>query len=124
MSAGRYAAGVSGERQALAYLTAQGMCPVARRYRGEDGEIDLILRDGDVLVFVEVKYRPSGHAGDGLAAVTPAKQCRIVHAARAFLSEREAEDTAVRFDVVEITRDGLCHVPNAFWADTAAAREG
>ncbi len=120
----KYAAGLDGEQQALAYLTSLGMTPVGTRFRAEDGEIDLILRDGDTLVFAEVKNRPSGRSGDGLLAVTPAKQRRILHAAQAFLNRWDGSPPPVRFDVVEITRDGLRHIPNAFWADTCAPWEG
>lgn len=109
-----YDAGVTGEEKALRYLEQQGFEAIARRWRGQDGEIDLIMQDGAYVVFVEVKYRPQGRCGDGFAAVTPAKQRRMTHAALAFLVEKEWMDRPVRFDVVEITRDGLRHVPNAF----------
>ena len=90
------------------------MSVIARRYRGGDGEIDLIMQEDACLVFVEVKARPSERMGHGLMAVTPAKQRRMTHAAQTFLMEREWIDRQVRFDVVEITRDGLLHIPNAF----------
>lgn len=112
----QFESGVNGEARAEAYLCRQGMTVIGRRYRGEDGEIDLIMQDGDVIVFVEVKARPSARAGTGLLAVTPAKQRRMTHAALAFLLEREWMERQVRFDVVEITGDGLLHIPNAFMA--------
>ena len=114
-----YVSGLNGEEQALRYLTGQGMTLVERRFRGSDGEVDLVMADGDTLVFVEVKYRPNGRLGDGLMAVSHAKRRRLVHAARVFCVKREAMNRPVRFDVVEITRDGIHHVPNAFWADRA-----
>ena len=106
--------GLAGERQALAYLRQHGMRPVCQRYRCPYGEIDLVMLDGECLVFVEVKSRPRGRAGDGMAAVTPAKRRRMAHAALAFLAQREYQGCAARFDVVEITRDGLRHVQDAF----------
>ena len=112
----RYDAGVQGEILAENWLAKQGMKPAARRYRGQDGEIDLIMLDGDAVVFVEVKCRPNARQGDGLMAVTPAKQRRITHAALAFLVERAWTERPVRFDVVEITKDGILHIPNAFQA--------
>ena len=112
----QYKSGLSGEAQAEAYLLDQGMTTVTTRYRGADGEIDLIMREGDVLVFVEVKFRPSANKGAGLITVTPAKQQRILHAAQSFLFEMNEMDHLIRFDVVEITRDGLIHIPNAFGA--------
>ena len=110
----QYQAGLTGEAAAEAYLTARGMTLLERRFRAMDGEVDLIMREGDVIVFVEVKNRPSGRHGDGLTAVTPAKQRRIVHAAGAFLMERDLFGKPIRFDVVELSADGLYHVPNAF----------
>ena len=110
----RHQTGLTGETAAEAYLAARGMTCLARRYRAMDGEVDLIMQDGGVIVFVEVKARPKGRHGEGLMAVTPAKQKRITHAAGAFLMERELFGTPIRFDVVELCADGLYHVPNAF----------
>lgn len=110
----QFETGVKGEAQAEKYLTERGMTCVARRFRGLDGEIDLIMLDGDTVVITEVKYRPGSHRGAGLLAVTPAKQLRMLHAAQAFLTQREWTDRPVRFDVVEISADGLFHLPNAF----------
>ena len=67
-------------------------------------------------MFVEVKARPQSRAGQGMLAVTPAKQRRICHAAMHYLLENDCIDVPARFDVVEITRDGLIHVKNAFMA--------
>ena len=112
----QYETGLSGEAQAEKHLVAQGMQTICKRYRGSDGEIDLIMQDGESVVFVEVKFRPGSQAGSGLMAVTPAKQRRMTHAALTFLLEREWMDRQVRFDVVEISRTGILHVPNAFMA--------
>ena len=110
----RYDAGIQGEQDAEEALTRQGMTVRTRRYRAEDG--DLVMQDGDAIVFVEVKARPQSRAGQGMLAVTPAKQRRICHAAMHYLLENDCMDVPVRFDVVEITRDGLIHVKNAFMA--------
>ena len=110
----KYQTGVSGESIAQHYLEEAGYTLLAQRWRGQDGEIDLIMRDEAYVVFVEVKYRPNGRQGEGLMAVTPAKQRRMAHAALAFLIQQEWMNVPVRFDVVEITRDGIRHVPNAF----------
>lgn len=112
----QYNRGLSGEQAAEEYLCRLGMCVIGRRYRGADGEIDLIMQDGETIVFVEVKSRPESQRGSGLMAVTPVKQRRMTHAAMCFLVEREYLDRAVRFDVVEISRAGVLHVPNAFMA--------
>lgn len=112
----QYEAGLTGEALAEAQLMTRGLQLIARRYRGADGEIDLIMRDNETIVFIEVKSRPNARAGSGLLSVTPAKQRRMTHAALSFLLEREWMDKPVRFDVVEVTRDGLLHIPNAFMA--------
>lgn len=110
----QYESGLNGEALAENYLCEQGMVVLVRRYRAMDGEIDLIMLDGEVIVFVEVKSRPGSQAGTGLMAVTPDKQRRMTHAALAYLMEREWMERLVRFDVVEVTRDGILHIPNAF----------
>lgn len=109
-----YADGVRGEAQAEAYLASQGMTCLCRRFRGGDGEVDLIMEDQGTIVFVEVKARPKGSEGEGFMAVTPAKQKRIAHAAGQYLLSTQCFQRSIRFDVVEITRKGINHVRNAF----------
>ncbi len=109
-----YTGGLQGEQAAEEYLTAKGMTCLARRFRGGDGEVDLIMEDGETIVFVEVKARPKGKEGDGFTAVTPAKQRRITHAAGQYLLSAQCFGRMIRFDVVEITSRGINHVSNAF----------
>ena len=97
--------GLRGESQAAAYLKRQGM-------RTPHGEIDLIARDRDILVFVEVKARPSGNEGDGLLAVNAKKRGHLRYAAQVYLQAHPWEQ--VRFDVIEISTAGLHHIKNAF----------
>ncbi len=112
----RYDTGIRGEQRAEAFLQKKGMTLLARRYRAQDGEIDLVMQDGETIAFVEVKARPASAPGAGLIAVTPAKQRRMTHAALAFLAEREWMERSVRFDVVEISAQGILYVPDAFMA--------
>ena len=70
--------GLAGERQALAYLRQHGMRPVCQRYRCPYGEIDLVMLDGECLVFVEVKLRSRGRKNDGVLAVNFQKQQRLI----------------------------------------------
>ena len=111
-----YQKGLQGEKQALAYLRKKGYKLLQKRWRCHGGEVDLIMEDQGVIVFVEVKYRPKGRAGDGLMAVTPDKQRRLKLAAQAYMIDHDLTEYPVRFDVVEITRDGFRHVANAFGA--------
>lgn len=110
----QYESGLNGERIAEDFLAQKQMSILARRYRSEEGEIDLILLDGGYIVFTEVKYRPHGYAGSGLTAITPAKQRRMTHAALTYLMENNWTERPVRFDAIEITRDGVLHITNAF----------
>lgn len=98
------ARGDAAEELALAHLRAHGLRLVARNFRTPGrggGEIDLVMRDGATLVFVEVRKRASRAYGGAAASVTLAKQRRIVFAARHFLV-RLPDTPACRFDVVTI----------------------
>ena len=94
-------AGGEGEDRAAEFLASQGLAIVARNYRTRLGEIDLIARDGEVLVFVEVRLRGESSYGGALASITPRKQRRIVAAARQFLM-RFKRTPPCRFDVVAL----------------------
>jgi putative endonuclease len=91
------------EGRAEAYLRAQGLVLVARNARSRFGEIDLIMQDRDVLVFVEVRSRSRKDFGSAADSITSTKQRRIVLAAREYLARQSALPPC-RFDVV--TLDG------------------
>jgi putative endonuclease len=91
--------GQRGERAAARYLRRRGMRILTRGFRTSRGEIDLIAREGDVLVFVEVKSRRQGAPAE---AVTPEKQRRITLAALQFQRKYEVLEVRSRFDVVAI----------------------
>lgn len=94
------------EQRAYDFLCAQGLTPLARNYRCTRGEIDLILHDQDVLVFVEVRYRRSAAYGGALESVDRAKRARLQAAATHYLHEhRAAARHPCRFDVIAITGD-------------------
>ncbi len=80
--------GRNAERLALVWLMLRGYRPLARRYAAGGGEIDLVMRRGDVLAFVEVKARASMEAA--LTAIEPAKRRRIGRAARTWLARHPA----------------------------------
>lgn len=105
--------GILGEWQAARYVRRQGMRILARRYRTAHGEIDLIARDGDTLVFIEVKSRPRGAIGEGVRAVGADKRRHMAYAAQCYLLSHGPADK-VRFDVIEITASGPWHIKNAF----------
>jgi putative endonuclease len=91
--------GDRGEREAARYLRRRGMRVVIRGYRTPWGEIDLVARDGDFLVFIEVKTRRRGAPAE---AVTPEKQRRLTLAALRFLRRRNLLEVRCRFDVVAV----------------------
>jgi putative endonuclease len=91
------------EHVAESMLCRRGLRTLARNYLCRCGEIDLVMLDGPVLVFVEVRYRHSDRYGSGADSVTPAKQRRIVSAARHFLVRQpDHGQRPARFDVVSI----------------------
>jgi putative endonuclease len=114
--------GDRGERFAVRHLKRAGMKIVARNYRNRFGEIDIIARDGQSLVFVEVKTRKSNAAGTPLEAVDETKQAKIIQVAEAYLKQRPLADRSVRFDVIGIvwnqdepaSQPELTHVRHAF----------
>lgn len=109
-----YSTGVRGEETAENYLEGLGMKCIEKRYRSKCGEIDLVLLDGDTLVFAEVKARLTAPEGAGLNAVDRRKQTRIARTASYYLMTHRLSGHPVRFDVVEISQDGILHIPDAF----------
>jgi putative endonuclease len=108
--------GQEGEALACRHLRAQGFRIVAHNWRCPFGELDLVARDGDTLVFVEVKCRSSPGYGGPEGALTPGKRRRLIAAAGAYLM-REEPDLPVRFDVIAICGDALAHYRDAFSAE-------
>lgn len=105
------------ELRALAYLVARGLAPLARNVRYRVGELDLVMRDGPVIVFVEVRFRSRLDYGTAADSVGLIKQLRVRRAAALWLqSQRFASEPACRFDVVAIDGELLRWIPNAFSA--------
>jgi putative endonuclease len=94
--------GSYGERVAAQRLVEQGMVLVDRNWRCELGEVDLVLRDGDVLVFCEVKTRSSSAYGHPLEAVTPAKGERLRRLAVRWVEEHGVDSPDTRVDLVGV----------------------
>lgn len=101
------AIGAEVETIAMGFLQAEGLELVCRNYRCRRGEIDLIMLDGAVLVFVEVRYRKNSHFGSAVESITTSKQRRIATTAAHYLqSSKGAADSPCRFDVVAVTVAG------------------
>lgn len=110
--------GKEGERIAEAYLRKQGYKLVERNYRCALGELDLVVLDRRVVVFVEVKTRTGHGFGTPFEAVESRKQQKMIHAAQYFLTQKGLHQRDARFDVVGISwpgRDPIVeHIKNAF----------
>ena len=97
--------GREAEDAAARQLARAGLQTVARNVRFAEGEIDLVCRDGDVWVFVEVKCRRTRWGDTPAAAVSWWKQRRLARLAAHYLKWRRLGDVRCRFDVVAVTRD-------------------
>lgn len=100
------------EDLACKFLRDQGMRIVARNWRWKGGEVDLIAKDGEALVFVEVKGRESSTFAAPEEAVDEEKRRRLWQAARAFLQGKK--EVPVRFDVVAVMPGEIRHLRGAF----------
>jgi putative endonuclease len=110
--------GLEGEQSAARFLKKSGLKILVPRYRCSYGEVDLVARDGDTLVFIEVKMRSSDEFGDPSLAVTPEKQKHISRVALDYLRSINHPEIPVRFDIVEVLSTGKnpeCrHIRDAF----------
>ncbi len=105
MTMQRQILGKRGEDLAVDELERRGYAVLARRYRTRHGEIDVVARDGETIVFVEVKAKETADFGTAAAAVTFHKQRRVVSMAVDYLARNRLTRSPCRFDVVAI--DGM-----------------
>lgn len=99
--------GREGENRVLEYFQEQGLELIDRNYSCRLGELDLIMRDRDSVVIVEVRQRTHRNYGGALASVSPTKQQRIIHATRHLLmTEPALAEAPLRFDVVGVDPQG------------------
>ncbi|MGH3365147.1 MAG: YraN family protein [Nocardioidaceae bacterium] len=98
----RSALGAYGEALAARHLTEQGMVVLDRNWRCDLGEVDLVLRDGRVLVVCEVKTRSSLAYGTPIEAVTEQKAARLRRLAARWLADHEVHPDEVRIDIVGV----------------------
>lgn len=114
--------GAQAEALAARHLSRHGLHVLERNFRVRGGEIDLICREGSMLVFVEVRLRRNPSFGGAGASITPIKRKRLILAARHYLSR--APETPCRFDCVLLSNlsDGNIEwIRDAFTADSASA---
>jgi putative endonuclease len=122
----RIAIGQSWENEAESFLKKNGLKSLKRNYRCRMGEIDLVMRDRECLVFAEVRFRKSGSYGTGAASITHAKRQKLIRTAAYFLrTEGVSSHQPCRFDVVSIGQSANADnssfeiewIRNAFQAD-------
>jgi putative endonuclease len=107
--------GRAAEDAAIAYLESQGVEIIARNFRRRLGELDVIARERDTLIIVEVRKRSSNRFGGAAASVDLRKQVRLQRAAAQLLQQRrDLGRLRVRFDVVAITPTGIDWIKHAF----------
>lgn len=111
--------GESAEEQAHKFLINKGLKPVCRNFRCKQGELDLVMTDGQTLVIIEVRFRKTDQYGSAVESVTRTKQSRIIAATQFYLSSQsnlsQKVDRPIRFDVVAISGNGnIDWIKNAF----------
>ena len=119
MSEARITLGKQGEDLAVNHLLGKGFTIIVRNYRQKTGEIDIIARDREWLVFVEVKTRKSTRFGQPFEAVTRKKQAQISRVALDYMNRNKLLDQPARFDVISILinkngKAAIEHLRNCF----------
>ena len=103
-----------GEKKAEEYLKEKGYDISAKNYKTHVGEIDIICKDGDTIVFVEVKTRSNDSYGKPSEAVDYKKREKYVKVAKEYLLKKGLTDVSCRFDVIEIENGEINHIIDAF----------
>ena len=106
--------GFWGENTAAKYLEKNGYKILERNFRCPFGEVDIIAQKDDVTAFVEVKTRRNDNYGEPNEAVGRERQKRYKNSVRYYYAHREI-DCTVRFDIIEVTKEGVNHIENAFY---------
>jgi len=104
------------ENKAVLFLRNKGYKIIKQNFRCRQGEIDIIAKDGEYLVFIEVKYRKNAYEGAALEAVTWQKQKRIMQTAKYYLyiTASKGRERPCRFDVIAFEGGKMVHIQNAF----------
>lgn len=108
--------GRQAETLALQYLESQGLKEIETNYHAPCGEIDLIMKDDDALIFIEVRFRQQEGFGSSIETITPSKQRRIIRTAQHYLQKNDLLDEVdCRFDVIGLTtNDKIIWIKDAF----------
>lgn len=107
--------GLQAERQARIYLESKGLEFIKANFSCRQGEIDLIMKDKEQIVFVEVKYRKNAIYGSGFEVVNKTKQKKLIVAAKHYLHKNQlTESISSRFDIISIDPNNTQWLQNAF----------
>lgn len=112
--------GIKGEKEALSFLEKKGYEILEKNFRCVLGEIDIIMKHGEELVFIEVRSRTDTFFGEPYETVNMKKQNKLYKLAEYYLNLKELDDISCRFDVLSLilTHDGsvrkIEHIENAF----------
>ena len=106
--------GFWGENRAVKFLKRSGYKILERNFRCPFGEVDIIAENAEAVAFIEVKTRTSDCFGAPNQAVNAQRQARYKNCARFYFAHRQIDFT-VRFDIIEVTKEGLNHIENAFY---------
>lgn len=106
--------GDQGEALAVAYLQKGGYSILETNYRDRFGEIDIIAKQGEYIVFIEVKYRSNMKTGRPAEAVHFYKQKKICHVAKSYARKKKLFQHPIRFDIVELVGERVHIIPFAF----------
>lgn len=107
--------GKIGEEIACKYLEGKGFEIICTNYRATGGEIDIIAKDREYIVFIEVKFRNNTQHGFPREAVGKSKQKNIINTALDFIEKNNLQNIDFRFDVIEIIGNNIEYIENAFW---------
>ncbi|MBS4536066.1 YraN family protein [Clostridium sp. D2Q-14] len=107
-----------GEQTAIEYLLNKDYKILEKNFTTKIGEVDIIAKDNDIVVFIEVKLRRNSKYGYPFEAVDYKKQKKIINVAQLYVKYKKLYNTQLRFDIIEVYLDNnyINHISNAFWA--------
>lgn len=112
--------GEAAEQDAYQYLLSKGLKLITKNYRSKFGEIDIIMQDGQSLVFVEVRYRKNNLFGSGAESITPSKQKKLIRTANYYLQQHpKTSQFATRFDVISMSKKTNSNNSEIDWIQNA-----
>lgn len=109
--------GSDGEEKAVQYLVQQGCSIIMTNYTCKIGEIDIIAKDEETVLFIEVKWRKNIKMGRPYEAVNYPKQMKVIKSAMLYAQQKNLFEKPMRFDVIEIVGEEISWLKNAFYLE-------